>query len=225
MTSPAWPGASARILLSASEDFRPAVEDVGLFFTDLTLLHDLFRLAYDPQYSGLHVSRYILYRHRRPLPDKERLQVVRLSLRSPLELLLVAGGVTLASAPAIKALVQAMERVYNLRASRRRIDLENERLGVDTERLHLENERLLLENEKLRRQLRKPGTVVDVKVERFREPDRLSQGSSLEGATNDEMGELIAVVQRRLDRSPMRVRVIEFDVDVEVDPKRGGRNA
>ena len=73
--------------LSHSERGSLAVEEVGLFLADLALLYDLNQLAQDPKYVGHPVSQFTLYRRCRPRPQAEQLQLVRLSKRSPLEVL------------------------------------------------------------------------------------------------------------------------------------------
>ena len=81
-----------RLFLRGAESQTPTLLDFSGFLYDFNLLYEVSRLATDPAYDGFRFSRYVLYRRGRPLADRDRLRVEKLSQQSPLDLvtLLVA---------------------------------------------------------------------------------------------------------------------------------------
>jgi hypothetical protein len=113
----------------------PEISDVGLFLYDLDSLYEIVRLAFDPAYKTYRFSRFSLYRNGRPLVPGDKMTVRQLRLASPLEVTatIAAGAAAAASvAAALWAFVQTVEKIYNLKLQRQKLELEIERLRHET---------------------------------------------------------------------------------------------
>jgi len=135
MNQPPQPARSVILRIRATAEAAPDISDVGLFLYDLDSLYEMARLAFDPEYKGYHFSRFSLYRNGRPLAPRDKLLVRRIHLASPLEVTatVAAGAAAAASvAAALWAFVQLVEKIYNLRLQREKLELEVERLKHET---------------------------------------------------------------------------------------------
>jgi hypothetical protein len=115
------------IRVQAKADRPLDISTAGLFLYDLDSLYKIIRLALDPAYKSYRFSRFSLYRNGRPLADQDRLLVKRLKLSSPLEVLATVaavGGAATTVAAAVWTLVQTIEKIYNLRLNREKLELE-----------------------------------------------------------------------------------------------------
>jgi len=105
--------------------------EVALFLYDFDSLYEIARLAVDPQYRSVRFSRFSLYRNGRPLMTADRMRMEAISLQSPLEVvatIAVVGGAAASVAAAIWAVVQVIEKLYNLPLNRRKLELEVRKL-------------------------------------------------------------------------------------------------
>ena len=173
------------IRLAAEVRDPPNVGGVALFLYDLDSLYEIARLALDPAYRSHRLSRFALYRNGRPLAPADRLLVRSLTLESPLELITtiaVAATAAAAVASAVLAAVSVVERVYNLR---------------------LDREKLELEVAKLRREELQARLPLDLAEEPADPPSVLHA----KGAD-----ELLETVARRLAGAPVRVTALEVEV-------------
>lgn len=125
---------AATIRVRGTEPTDVPLLDLTSFLYDFNLLYELGRLATDPAYLDvpLDLSR-IWYRDGRPLLEEDRLRVARLRKESPLELLTIITA-TGGAAGAIWVVVQAIEKIANLRLNREKLQLEVEKLRREKER-------------------------------------------------------------------------------------------
>jgi hypothetical protein len=120
-----------RLTIAADIGDAPSMAEVALFLYDFDSLYEIARLAVDPQYKSHHFSRFSLYRNGRPLMATDRMLMHAISLQSPLEVVAtvaVVGGAATSVAAAIWAIVQVIEKLYNLPLNRRKLELEVRKL-------------------------------------------------------------------------------------------------
>jgi hypothetical protein len=126
---------SVVLRIRATAEKAPDISDVGLFLYDLDSLYEIVRLAFDPAYKAYRFTRFSLYRNGRPLEPRDKMIVHRLRLASPLEVTatIAAGAAAAASvAAALWAFIQTVEKIYNIRLQREKLELEVERLRHQT---------------------------------------------------------------------------------------------
>jgi hypothetical protein len=118
------------ITLKGEDQERPTLLDVSSFLYDINLAYEFARLATDPRYEGVHLSRYSYFRKGRPLKEADRLRVEYLRNQSPIELQTVIVGAA-AALGAVWALVQIVERISNWSLNRQKLQLEIAKLRKD----------------------------------------------------------------------------------------------
>jgi hypothetical protein len=188
----------ARLTLTADALATPHVAEIALFLYDFTSLYEIVRLAVDPHYRTYKFSRFSLYRNGRPLDERDRLELGSIRMRSPLEVvatIAVAGGAAASAATAIWVVVQTLEKIYNLR---------------------LKREKLELEVQKLRREEAQPALPMDLPGGK---PDAQTQ------IARRKASESLEAVARRLEASPVRIVRIELEVRESGVPARARRRA
>jgi hypothetical protein len=121
-----------RLDLKADEATTPTLLEVSSFLYDFNLIYELSRLVADPQYEGVRLSRFTLYRNGRPLDDRDRMGVQRVSHQSPLELITIIGLASGAVA-SMWGIVQVAERIFNWPLNRRKLRAEVEKLELENE--------------------------------------------------------------------------------------------
>ena len=186
----------ARLTLTADALATPHVAEIALFLYDFTSLYEIVRLAVDPHYRTYKFSRFSLYRNGRPLDERDRLELGSIHMRSPLEVvatIAVAGGAAASAATAIWVVVQTLEKIYNLRLNR---------------------EKLELEVQKLRREEAQPALPMDLPGGK---PDAQTQ------IARRKASESLEAVARRLEASPVRIVRIELEVRASGAPARAHR--
>jgi hypothetical protein len=122
---------SVRLTIAADIGEAPNMADVALFLYDFDSLYEIARLAVDPQYKSHRFSRFSLYRNGRPLMATDRMLMRAISLQSPLEVVAtvaVVGGAATSVAAAVWAIVQVIEKLYNLPLNRQKLELEVRKL-------------------------------------------------------------------------------------------------
>jgi hypothetical protein len=130
---PSQPSPPQRLILTIKADVgrTPDVEEIALFLYDLASLYEIVRLGTDPEYKAYRFSRFSLYRKGRPLAPSDRLVVRAIRLHSPLEVIATiaaAGGAAASIATAIWSMLQVVDKLYNLRLNRQKLELEIRKL-------------------------------------------------------------------------------------------------
>lgn len=119
--------------LLGKEDEAPTLLDVTSFLYDFNLLYEISRLAVDPEYERIQMSRFAYFRKGRPLRDDDRLRVNRLRHESPIEL--VTGVAAVGGAiGAVWAVVQIVEKLANFKLNREKLKLEVEKARREQEK-------------------------------------------------------------------------------------------
>lgn len=121
-----------RIALRSEEADYPALIDVASFVYDFNLLYEFSRIIADPKYSDYRFSRYSAYRNARRLRTDDRLEIERLYLASPFELITVVAAAP-ATAAALWVFVQTLEKVVNFPINRDILKLQREKLRRELE--------------------------------------------------------------------------------------------
>lgn len=117
--------------LLGDEKTEPSFSEMGLFIYDLATLYEIARLSSDPHYESFRFSRFVLYRNGRPLQSIDQMYVNKIRYESPVEIttaIAVYGAAATALASAVWITVQIIEKVYNLRLNRRKLELEVQKL-------------------------------------------------------------------------------------------------
>ncbi|MGA2111692.1 MAG: hypothetical protein ABSG98_06025 [Anaerolineales bacterium] len=122
-----------RLILTIKADVgrTPEVAEVALFLYDFVSLYEILRLGTDPEYKSYRFSRFCLYRKGRPLLPADRMVVRAIRLHSPLEVITTIaapGGAAASVATAAWSVLQVVEKVYNLRLNRQKLELEIRKL-------------------------------------------------------------------------------------------------
>src|SRR3989442_11733767 len=99
-----------QIALLGKEDDYPSLIDISSFLYDFNLLYEFSRIVVDPRYAGYRFSRYSTYRNARRISSADRLEIERLRVESPIELITIVAAVPVA-AGALWVLVQSFERI------------------------------------------------------------------------------------------------------------------
>ena len=179
-----------RISLVAVEIDQATISDVGLFIYDFASLYELGRLATDPYYEYFQFSRFALYRNGRHLRSQDQMNIDKLRLESPMEVIstiAIVGGAAVAVAGAIWTITQTFEKIYNLPLNRRKLELEVQKLEREE----------LAEN-------RKNDSVIS--------PDEAMRFLEERGASP-----YIDVISRRLIKAPIRAESLDVEL---IDPRR-----
>lgn len=181
-----------RIVISGSESSRPTVEELGLFLADFATLYELHRLNSDPFYGDFTFSRFALYRNGRPIDEYDKLYIESIRHESPIEAAVVLAAIVGFGA-ALKNFVESLEKIYNFRHNRKKLDLDIRNGELDLEKKQLEIEKLRLER------LSKITSVDSFIV------DSRSTVESRSATT------WIRKVEARLERSSIRIENVEID--------------
>jgi hypothetical protein len=113
--------------LLGKETAAPTLLEVTAFLYDFNLAYEIGRLATDPIYDDVNLSRFSFFRHGRPLAEEDRLQVGKLRQESPLELVAAVtafGGIV----GSVWVVVQIVEKIANFRLNREKLELEIQKL-------------------------------------------------------------------------------------------------
>jgi hypothetical protein len=124
-----------KILLNANQPYPPNASEIGLFVFDFDSLYEMLRLSVDPKYAEYNFTRFALYRNAKRLDAPDKMYVDLLRLASPLEMasaIPVYAGAVASVAATLWVLVQAFERIYNLKLNREKLRLEVEKLRSET---------------------------------------------------------------------------------------------
>lgn len=127
---------SLQIIIQANQLNSPATADVGLFVIDFDSLYELIRLSVDPKYAEFNFTRFALYRNARRVDQPDKMYVELLRLASPLEMasaIAVYAGGAASVAATLWVFVQALERIYNLKLNREKLQLEIKKLKRELE--------------------------------------------------------------------------------------------
>src|SRR5215471_17199909 len=81
-----------QIALRCDEGDYPALSDVTSFLYDFNLLYEFSRMVIDSKYEGVKLSRSSGYRNRKRLWPEDRLEIERLRIESPIELITVVAA-------------------------------------------------------------------------------------------------------------------------------------
>ncbi|MBE0411408.1 MAG: hypothetical protein IBX69_16925 [Anaerolineales bacterium] len=126
--------ASLQILIQAGQSDPLNAGEVGLFVFDFDSLYEMVRLTVDPKYASFNFSRFALYRNAKRLSNEDKLYVQLLRLASPMEMastIAVYSGAAASIVATLWILVQALERIYNLKLNREKLQLEIQKLKRD----------------------------------------------------------------------------------------------
>jgi hypothetical protein len=125
---------SVQVIIRANQTDPPNVSEVGLFVFDFDSLYELARLSVDPKYADFNFTRFALYRNARRVDSRDKMYVDLLKLASPLEMasaIAVYAGAAASISATLWVLVQAFERIYNLKLNREKLQLEIQKLKRD----------------------------------------------------------------------------------------------
>ncbi len=174
-----------RISLVGEEITQPTTSDVGLFIYDFASIYELARLATDPNYEYFQFSRFALYRNGRHLRQQDQLNIDRIRLESPLEVIstiAIVGGAIMGVAGAVWTITQTFEKLYNLPLSRRKLELEVQKLEREESLANRKSDSLITPEET---------------------PRLLEER---------EAAPYIEIVARRLSNSPIRIQKIDVEL-------------
>lgn len=199
------------IRLVGTESSEPTPSDIGLFLNDVDTLYELLRLALDPFYDAFEFSRFVLYRGRRPLKKEDKQYLEKLRHESPIE---VETAITIgvASVAAISTFVTMLTLLYNQPLNREKLRADLEAARLNAENAKLEQRKKELEIRKLQRDER-IAQLEDSKI-------LIGSGVSNELSLRDA-SEFVRKIERRLEKSPIRIKTIEAKV---VDPIKDKEN-
>jgi len=125
---------AVRVLIRAHQPEPPNASEVGLFVFDFDSLYELVRLSVDPKYADFNFTRFALYRNAKRVDADDKMYVRLLRLASPLEMastIAVYAGAAASVSATLWVLVQAFERMYNLKLNREKLQLEIQKLKRD----------------------------------------------------------------------------------------------
>ncbi|NOJ92324.1 hypothetical protein HMI51_05135 [Corallococcus coralloides] len=182
-----------RISLRGADGAYPDLLSVATFLLDFTTLYELLRLAAESKkdFYQLTQSREALYRNARRVSYEQKLFLERLRHESPIEVvgLFTALG---AGAGAMWALVQVVEKIYNIPINRQKLVLEVQKLEGEVEKINREN------------------ATASVLSSSVQEPvDALGSIQEIDTA------HVVDTVIRRLDRS--EIKITQADIDLVID--------
>jgi hypothetical protein len=183
-----------QIALRGEEGDYPSLIDVSTFLNDFNLLYEFSRLIVDSRYADYRFSRFSTYRNAIRIGPRDRLSIQTLRVQSPIVLVAVVLAIP-ASAAAIWALTQTVEKIFNFPLNR---------------------EIRILERDKLRRELGRPST--DAAPEMPETDTLFRQQVSIRGADY-----YFDRVSDHLHENRVHVREIEITHVVQL-PTRGDPN-
>jgi len=125
-------------LLFGEQEKAPLLQDVSSLLYDFELLYNFCLVTSSKEYSGYKFPQGFWYRKGRGIKDVHKLRASKISKESPLfiELSLVESIAVLGAA---WVLIQAIEKVYNLRLNRQKTALEIKKLRLEIAKLEGEN--------------------------------------------------------------------------------------
>lgn len=138
-------------LLFREQERIPLLQVVSSLLYDVELLYDFCLIIGAEEYSEYKFSQGFWYRKGRHIKDIHKLRVVRIMKESPLSVeLLIADAI--GTLTALWLFIQAVEKIYNLKANRKKTDLEIEKTKLEIEKLKRETHKEPELGQKLRNQ-------------------------------------------------------------------------
>jgi hypothetical protein len=169
------------LAVRGAEREYPTLIDVSSFLYDWNLLYEFSRIVVDPRYADFKFSRFSVDRGAKRIRPEDRLEVQRLRVESPIELITIVAAVS-AVATTLWVMTQTVEKIANFRLNREHLELQRDKLRKELHAGHDNVQAYLSEGDAtFREQLR------------IREADRYFNR-----------------VERRLDDSPVRVKELEI---------------
>lgn len=119
-----------KLKLVFHEEKKPYLLDISSLLYDFELLHDLCLMISAEDYSDYGFGRYFWYRNGRPIKEYHKLRAVRIAKESPLTVELLLTGMV-AIPTSLWLLIQAIEKISNLKMNRKKLRMEIEKLQLD----------------------------------------------------------------------------------------------
>ncbi len=120
----------SRITFTITADIgeSPTLIETSNFLGDFNMIYEVTRLAADPQYADQPRSRFTLYRDAWRPDDFERLQLLELTMGSPLIFVVQVIGLSTAALSAILLFLRIVEKAATIGLAREKLNLEVELL-------------------------------------------------------------------------------------------------
>jgi hypothetical protein len=115
------------LTVRGAEREYPALIDVTSFLYDWNLLYEFSRIVVDPRYADFKFSRFSAYRGAKRIRAEDRLEVQRLRVESPIELITIVAAVP-AAATTLWVMTQLFEKIVNFPLNRKLLELQRDKL-------------------------------------------------------------------------------------------------
>jgi hypothetical protein len=196
--------------------------DIVNFLWDLNLVYEISRLAVDPRYRGVRITRQVFQRNGRPLYSEDRLRLIELSKESPLKLKLAIAAVP-AAAAALWAIVQTAQTIENWPLQRAKLEAEVLKTQLEVKKLYEEQHPpMLIVPDELKQLPMKSGAAIRPPRQTIistPKPQTELKKFERRVARRDASAELEAV-NNRLARSPVRIEDVEIEIVTEDNEPR-----
>ena len=169
---PAVPGLELR--LTGEDRYQPTLQQLGLFFSDLSILFELYRKVGTEVEPDTNITRFDLYRNAVRVAPEERLWLRGVRMESPLEMTILT-GIVLSNPRSIEALLKAvwgLRDLVHLPADVKRRGAEADQAVADVARIEAEAEKLRADARLVNAQAHK----AEIEAQRLQRDDETARG-------------------------------------------------